>query len=442
MSLFKKTALKSLIRNFILLAFLAAFFSFAAGCNTDVNKLIDSATAEKNTYYKDADGDGYGDSRGDPVEETDRPAGYVENNDDCDDGNDAIHPGVDEICDDDLDNDCDGQVDSNDSECGGGNLGGGGEVDGDGDGVTIADGDCDDNNNSVYPGKEEVCGDGIDQNCNGQVDEGCNLDADGDGVTVDQGDCDDNNPNIHPGAEEIPNDGIDQNCDGVDGAPPGSDDFGNDTASASPATIGSVISGTIEVGNDVDVFSFSAAQGTTYTIETTLGTLDDSVLLLTGTGGNNIASDDDSGEGLASKIIWTCYVPGTYYVTVAGLWANSAGTYTLQISVTGDDHGDSITTSTNIPIGTTITGTIDNDTDYDYFNFYFNAGTTYYLDIVLGTLSDWDVYFYDTDGNTALAYGWGDSLYWYYTPLISGTYYLGITGYGTSAGTYTVNVYQ
>jgi hypothetical protein len=42
------------------------------------------------------------------------------------------------------------------------------------------------------------------------------ADVDGDGFTEDQGDCDDNDDSIYPGAEEICGDSIDQDCDGSD----------------------------------------------------------------------------------------------------------------------------------------------------------------------------------------------------------------------------------
>jgi hypothetical protein len=94
-------------------------------------------------------------------------------------------------------------------------------------------GDCNDENNQINPGKTEIC-DGIDNNCNGLIDEGVKLvfykDSDGDGYTdgttqvgcsapsgyvllATSGDCNDNDPNINPSKAEIC-DGKDNNCNG------------------------------------------------------------------------------------------------------------------------------------------------------------------------------------------------------------------------------------
>ena len=93
--------------------------------------------------------------------------------------------------------------------------------------------DCDDNDASINPDADETC-DGIDNNCDGDVDSGTGLtiylDVDGDGYGlegsdaescdlpegyVDQGqDCNDQNAKIYPGATELCN-GLDDNCDGA-----------------------------------------------------------------------------------------------------------------------------------------------------------------------------------------------------------------------------------
>jgi hypothetical protein len=89
-------------------------------------------------------------------------------------------------------------------------------IDHDGDGFTENQGDCNDDDVSIHPSAIEVEDDGIDNNCDGQVDEIIDqneIDNDNDGFTENQGDCDDSNPNINPNSIEI-QDGLDNNCDG------------------------------------------------------------------------------------------------------------------------------------------------------------------------------------------------------------------------------------
>lgn len=85
------------------------------------------------------------------------------------------------------------------------------QFDSDGDGYDSRINDCDDSSVSTNPRAFEIPSDGIDNNCNGFIDE---IDMDNDGYFLNRNDCNDSNPDINRGTTDILGDGIDNNCDG------------------------------------------------------------------------------------------------------------------------------------------------------------------------------------------------------------------------------------
>lgn len=129
-----------------------------------------STDCEVLTWWLDNDKDGYGD----PATSTDdceAPAGHVDNDLDCDDDDETTWPGasdgwydgVDSDCggEDDFDQDRDGYVPDAYTGLATDGVPGSGER---------PAGDCDDVDPSVNPGVDEICDDGLDNNCDGQTD--------------------------------------------------------------------------------------------------------------------------------------------------------------------------------------------------------------------------------------------------------------------------------
>jgi hypothetical protein len=164
---------------------------------------------------------------------------------DCNDDDPAVNPGAQELC-NGIDDNCDGQIDNGAAITW--------YVDNDHDGVGVDDpstnqvsctppngyasiaGDCDDASLAVHPGAVEVCN-GVDDDCDGQIDDGVlttyYIDNDADAYGVDDastnqqacsvppgyaevaGDCNDADPSINPAAAEVDGNAVDENCDGT-----------------------------------------------------------------------------------------------------------------------------------------------------------------------------------------------------------------------------------
>ena len=63
------------------------------------------------SYYPDTDGDGYGDPNGSSPLVCTQPDGFVADRSDCNDSAIDVNPGAAEVCGDDIDNNCSGEVD-------------------------------------------------------------------------------------------------------------------------------------------------------------------------------------------------------------------------------------------------------------------------------------------------------------------------------------------
>jgi hypothetical protein len=158
------------------------------GYDDDCDGLVDDqdAVPAPTVWYLDLDMDGYGDS-GASTSSCTQPSGSVADWTDCNDGDWAINPGAAEVCDAlDVDENCDGLADDLDSGATGKTTW---YRDGDRDGygsttvvraaceaptfTSATSDDCDDFAAGVNPGAIEVPHDGVDQNCNGGVDDIC-----------------------------------------------------------------------------------------------------------------------------------------------------------------------------------------------------------------------------------------------------------------------------
>ncbi len=151
--------------------------------DNDCDGTVDESDAsDVRTWYEDSDSDAFGDVSV-TLDACAQPGGYVADATDCDDSDSAVNPAATEVC-DSIDNDCDGDIDDDDSSVVGtstwyADLDGDayGDSGNDLDACTAPtsyvsdDTDCDDSNTAINPGASEVCN-GADDDCNGDIDDG------------------------------------------------------------------------------------------------------------------------------------------------------------------------------------------------------------------------------------------------------------------------------
>ncbi|MEN9942843.1 MAG: hypothetical protein RLZZ91_844, partial [Bacteroidota bacterium] len=216
--------------------------TITTACNySPIATVNDGSCILPTTYYADSDSDTFGNLNS-TLSACSQPSGYVTNSTDCNDNNSAIGPTAIEIC-NTFDDDCDGLTNEgitfityyadNDGDSFG-NPNASLSACSQPVGYVTNNSDCNDANAIIKPGAVELCN-LVDDNCNGQVNEGLvfanyYIDTDQDGFgagtainsctpifgnyVTNNFDCNNNNANIRPNAAEICN-SIDDNCNNL-----------------------------------------------------------------------------------------------------------------------------------------------------------------------------------------------------------------------------------
>lgn len=224
------------------------------------------------------------------------------------------------------------------------------------------------------------------------------------------------------------------------------DDHGDDDDGATEITARDAVAGVLEHPDDVDVFAFEAVEGELYQIDVTtdedMGTLADTIVTLRDSDGSELGNVDALGEEPGSRIFLKAGASGDYFVEVSSGWF-SAGSYTLNIAVIVDDHGDDIDSATAVSAIDATTGALDYLGDRDFFAFTAEEGKLYQIDVAWGTLDGTRVVLRDPDGselryNTNRSDALDVRIVWQ-APM-SGDYFVEVYDWGSdSIGTYTLN---
>ena len=229
--------------------------------------------------------------------------------------------------------------------------------------------------------------------------------------------------------------------------PTPSTDIPNNTTTTATLAVGGSETGTLETTGDSDWFGISLTAGNSYTFSLNGITLTDPYLRLYNSSGTLIQFNDDANGSLNSELSFIPDSSGTYYLSAGSYLGNDTGTYSISASVStvqdqepGTGSGSGNTDQAN--------GSIDYSGDTDRFSSYFEAGTTYTISLEgsstnAGTLVDPILQLYGPDARLISSNddgGVGLNSELVYTATSSGNYEVVASGYGSSVGTYTLNL--
>ena len=243
------------------------------------------------------------------------------------------------------------------------------------------------------------------------------------------------------------------------------DDHADRHVNATKIDLGEFVEGTLDYPSDLDFFRFQPEIGRKYRLEVnheTLGisgiTLYSPIIRDSNTFGRGSLIPElwewkarwqtDSGP----QILWVAPSSERHHFVVEN-FSGDTGPYTLTISDVEDvedDHGDSLSTATSISVGEVVAGAVEDDFDFDYFQFEAVDCREYQIEVVPGTLEYFRIRLYSSFSRSPE--GWnnryadnetrGTNISWdsSWVALSSGQYYVAVDGYNENLGTYTLKV--
>ena len=247
------------------------------------------------------------------------------------------------------------------------------------------------------------------------------------------------------------------------------DDYAGDASTTGTVAVGGSVTGVIgaappeSTAKDVDWFAVELLAGVEYRIDlrgsdTFAGTLADPFLLgvLHGAMQLPFSDDDDGGEGLDSRLSnFRVEADGTYHIAVSNTNPFTGGSYRLSVTATSV-FGVVKHTATNIEVGGSATGDIEQSGERDWFKIQLLAGVEYQIDIEGANFAETDT----TDGTLRDPYlqgiykpngtkipgtekndgGVGYNTRFVFEPEEDGTYYIATAGNAHYTGTYRLTV--
>ena len=211
----------------------------------------------------------------------------------------------------------------------------------------------------------------------------------------------------------------------------------------------------VDSAADEDVYAVTLSANTTYLFELSSNLLD-GTLALYGPLGHLLDSADYGGIGGSENLYFTPLASGTFYIGAGG-WSASTGSFALELSglgLVGGEVPGGIGSTARLPVPGFVDNQIDpvqvgTAADTDWFSIRLHQGSSYlfYLYSNDGTL-DGQIQMFDAAGNPVFdAFGngfvddgWyaGDAETLGFTAAATGSYFIGVSGYGGSTGSYSL----